>query len=185
LRPHTIPRIAFSILVAAGLVIVVVPGRTRTRWAILVAGASVAAAMPALLDVYSASGPRPVTQELSRPAAIAALASAAGAGLAWALLTAIAGRWAPRLRTPARGMLFAVAAATLVLAVVQQGAIRSTLATQYRAFVQVGANAQVDPERRGDEFTAAIGRWQPVRLLAHRLARLRRRPGARRGCRKL
>ena len=100
--------------------LVVVPGRTRRAWALVVAGAGIAACLAPVLDVYdSVRGGRPPADSELREAALAILLASAAVGAIWAGAVAIVARLGKRAvaaRRRARGCRWLVGV-TVVAAV--------------------------------------------------------------------
>jgi hypothetical protein len=96
-------------VVVSAAVSMALPGRLRRAWLLVVVAAATAAALPALLDVYAQ---RTETRsafpsdDVTRTAALAAVAAAALAGTVWAALTsAAAGRLPFGRRAAAAGLV--------------------------------------------------------------------------------
>jgi UDP-GlcNAc:undecaprenyl-phosphate/decaprenyl-phosphate GlcNAc-1-phosphate transferase len=119
-------------------VIALAPGRTRRAYCALVIGAAVALAAPPVLHVYEhASGGRVAAGDV-HAAARAILLSAAGAGVAWALLSRLAGTLPQRrLRTAGSWLLAVPALLALVLALASAHRIGHEAQRQWRAFTHL------------------------------------------------
>ena len=159
-----------AILAAALSVIVVLallPGRLRRIVALLVCGACLAPALPALLDVYGDG----VTPDRFAGAALGLLLAAAAAGVIWALLVALERRGRASGLRPRRAVALGVAAlAVLVVAagVASSGRIADYADRQYDAFVTLGGE-QGEPTssrlatgagNRYDYWRVAVEAWR-------------------------
>jgi O-antigen ligase len=146
-----VPAVAISAL----LMLALLPGRTTRGWALLVACAGVAVALPAVLDVYGefsdeATFPADATV---RTAAAAACAAAIGAGAIWAIAcSALAQVWRPWFRRASAAALVAVALAGAGVASAAVGDPVERISSEYDAFVSL----QVD-EDRATRFSSGGG----------------------------
>jgi hypothetical protein len=139
----------------AVVAVLVVHGSARTAWAILVAGAGVAAAFPVLEHVYSGSGPLGrVSGADAHAAGLATLAAAAVTAVVWGLGTALTDRVRERergadtLRRASRlGLAITAVLAVLALAAAA-GPISRGVRTQWRAFTELHV---VSPEQTHGE----------------------------------
>ena len=160
----------------AGLVVVLVlvPGRLRRAGLLLVAGAALLIAVPALLDVYDS---RAVPADLDATIAAAGrrlVLAAVVAGLAWAALVDVRARLPRRVATGMRtGWATALAVgalALLVVGVASAGAIADRVDREYDSFVALGATqAGVAPTssrlvsgggNRYDYWRVAVDVWE-------------------------
>jgi UDP-N-acetylmuramyl pentapeptide phosphotransferase/UDP-N-acetylglucosamine-1-phosphate transferase len=124
---------ALSLIVVLGLL----PGRLRRIVALLVCGACLAPAIPALLDVYGDG----VTPDRMREGAIAVLLAAVAAGVIWALLVGLEQRGRASGLRPRRVVALGVAALAVLavaLGVASAGRIADYADRQYDAFVTLG-----------------------------------------------
>ncbi len=134
---------ALALLVTVVVVLALLPGRARRTWALITAFVAVAAAAPALLDVYSSSRNVPVSASTVHAAALSVIAAALGAGIAWGLVAAAVRRQpAERLRRVSTALLFALVLAAGGVALAKRGDLSRDLRTQYHAFVTVGIEPQ-------------------------------------------
>jgi len=133
---------ALVLAVVIGATAVLIPrgGRTIRAVNLIVTAISVAAALPWTLAVYTAGGiagassqPTPASQ---RQAALAILATAAGAGLAAALIGRVAQRLDPGRRARIRRRVGATLAVSVIGAIVVGGVLGGPwLVRQYEVFV--------------------------------------------------
>jgi UDP-GlcNAc:undecaprenyl-phosphate GlcNAc-1-phosphate transferase len=134
---------AFSLLA----VLVLVPGRTRRAYALIVVGLALVLAGPSLLHVYERSYRGAVSLGAAHGAARATLAAALLAGLVWTLLSAgwerIAARASllPGTRTAGTWLLAAPVALGLAAGVGSARRIDRELTSQWRAFTHLAAPA--------------------------------------------
>jgi tetratricopeptide (TPR) repeat protein len=162
-----------AVLVSAGVLLALYPGRTTRAWTLLVIAAGTAAGSAWTLPIYADRiplQPRPVGAELSQPAAVAALVVAVLAGLIWAAVARLRRtRSSPRTRRLAA--LGAIAAGVVVLAaaVVATGDPLSRAQQEWRAFTALDLT-----ERSSTRFTGAGGFRHDLWRVA--LADLRREP---------
>jgi UDP-GlcNAc:undecaprenyl-phosphate/decaprenyl-phosphate GlcNAc-1-phosphate transferase len=135
---------ALAIAGAMVLVVAIAPGRTRRVYGLLVLGAAVALAAPALLHVYDHAGGGAIAAGDSHAAARATLLAALGAGVLWGLLVAGWRILAPRpersqnLRTIGSWALAIPLVIALVLSLAHAGRIATEASDQWHAFVHVG-----------------------------------------------
>ncbi len=128
-----------ALAVAGSLLVVlaVAPGRMRRACALVVAGAAVAFAAQALLDITD-----PTTNAAVHRAATVLLAFAIAAGLIWGLAVAAERSLADASRATAKavvaGGLVVCLAAGLGLAALNAGTVRGEVRAQYDAFVTLG-----------------------------------------------
>ena len=121
------------------VVLALLPGRLRRIVALLVCGACLAPAMPALLGVY---GDGVTAEELRKPA-VALLLAAAAAGAVWALLVSLERRGRAGGLRPQRVVALGVAALavlTVAAGVASAGRIAAYADRQYDAFVTLGGS---------------------------------------------
>ena len=134
-----------AILAAALSVIVVLallPGRLRRIVALLVAGACLVPASPALLDVYRDGA----TDDRLHAAAVAVVLAALAAGVVWGLLVGLEERGRASGLRPRRVVAIGVAALAVLaaaVAVASAGRITNFVDDQYTAFVTLGEPAAV------------------------------------------
>jgi hypothetical protein len=133
-----LPALAVSVL----FLLVLVPGRVPRALVLLTVAAGVAAALPALLEVYDSSsqGDRPVDPATVRSAALALMATSALAGAVWALGTRIVERMGERARDEARratAVALIGAAAVALLAAVALADPVDRIRDQADAFVNL------------------------------------------------
>jgi UDP-GlcNAc:undecaprenyl-phosphate GlcNAc-1-phosphate transferase len=134
--------VVVAAIVSGIVVLALVPGRVRRGWAMVFAGASLVVAGPALLNVAPAGAAGAVPDDVARTAAVAAVLAAAGAGVAWSLLTAgamrsaAAERW---LRPAAAGVLALGLAVVLVVGIASRDTLARNVNRQYDAFVALNA----------------------------------------------
>ena len=128
-------------VVSVAVVMAVLPGRVRRGWMLLLAALAVAIAVPDLLDVYeqnSRTDAELPTTNVVRPAAGAALLSAAAAGLAWGLASWGRLRAAVRLDGNApKWALIGSAAVALVLLVGVVGSPADEIRSRWDAFASL------------------------------------------------
>jgi hypothetical protein len=149
--------VVLAAIVAAGVVVAIVPGRLRRAGAVAVLLAGIAAAFPWVQDVYDAGGQGGhVSSGTFRLAAVALVLAALGAGAAWGVFTAFGSRLnADRVRLVRRGAAWGLAAAgvlALAAGAAFAGPIGDRVDHQYRAFVN--AKAQ-DPGRQARDRLAS------------------------------
>ena len=167
--------VALAGVIAAALLLAVVPGRRRRCWCLLTLGLGVALAAGPLLDVYGATSPgarRPDTDDL-RVAIAALCAAAALAGALWGGLRWLVDRPAAPL---ARGRLRAFSGIALALAGL---AIAASVATavgdpveRARSGVREFKALDVDATREGGSRFASGGgnRYDYWRIAADQFA---------------
>ena len=129
-----------AIVISALVLLVIVPGRTRRGWALVLIVGAVAAISGPVLHVFEQSS-RVVTGDSVRDAAVAIIAAAVLSGALWGVVTAIAARsaagagsalrWAPRVVLVA----CVLAATGVVLATVNDPA--GGVSRQYDAFTKL------------------------------------------------
>jgi O-antigen ligase len=147
---------ALALLVTTALVLAAVPGRARRAWALLVIGASVAIAAPALLDIYDEVGgaARLPAEDTVRHAAAGVVLAAVLAGGVWGTATGMAGSLAARgasatarLRTASIAGLAIVAFAALVIGAARADSLADRAGDQYDSFVKLGEDRRVGDAR--------------------------------------
>jgi O-antigen ligase/polysaccharide polymerase Wzy-like membrane protein/tetratricopeptide repeat protein len=146
-----IPAVAASAL----LMLVLLPGRTTRGWALLVAGAGVAASLPAVLDVYGEFSDQATlpSDATVRSAAAAACAAAIGAGALWGIACRTLSQvWRPWLGRFSVGALVTIALASAGLAVAAIDDPVERVKSEYEAFVSL----RVD-ENRATRFSSGGG----------------------------
>lgn len=169
-----------AIALSAVVVLAAVPDRFRRIWALLVLAVPLAAALPALLDVYElATTGRPLDDGL-REAATAALAAAATAGLAWGAIvgaetgvTRVRPRLAGTLRGALGGLLTLLAVAAVIGAALSASELADYAERQYDAFVTLGgpageptgARLVAGAGNRYDYWRVAVDAWREAPLL--------------------
>ncbi len=175
-RAERFSRRALSLVVVLALL----PGRLRRIVALLVCGACLAPALPALLDVYGDG----VTPDRFRGAALGLLLAAAAAGAIWALLVALEQRGRASGLRPQRAVALGVAALavlTVAAGVASAGRIADYVDRQYDAFVTLGG-AQGEPTasrlatgagNRYDYWRVAVDAWRDDPVKGDRRRRLR------------
>ena len=130
--------IAPAVALSALLLLVAVPGRTKRAWALVVAGAGIAACIGPVLDVFDAVR-GPTADDALRDAAVAILLASAAAGVVWGGVMAVAGRMGERASRAGRlawaplavGAVVVVAVGVLTLDPVGKAS------DEYRAFVEL------------------------------------------------
>jgi UDP-GlcNAc:undecaprenyl-phosphate GlcNAc-1-phosphate transferase len=136
---------ALAMLIALVAVVVLVPGRTRRLYGLLVVAVIVALAAPALLHVYERTSAGSVSIEVSHTAARAALLAAVAAGLAWGLLTlgwelAISRRtWGPHARATGSWLLAVPVVIALVVAAGSAHRVDRDVHSQWHSFTHLTA----------------------------------------------
>lgn len=154
------------------VVVAVLPGRLRRIVALLVCGACLAPALPALLDVYGDG----VTSADLRGPATGLLLAAVAAGAIWGLLVVLEARGPASGLRPQRAVaigLAALAVLTAAAGVASAGRIAEYAGRQYDAFVTLGGS-QGEPTssrlatgagNRYDYWRVAVDAWRehPVR----------------------
>lgn len=135
---------ALATVLSALAVVVFVPGRLRTAWALLVIGSGLAFATIEVLDVLPSSNDGVIDPAAARTAALAVVASALGAGAVWGLASAARAETRDRLRPVMLAVLLAIVVAAAGVGVAEQAALRARIATQYEAFVSLGDGAAAD-----------------------------------------
>ena len=135
--------VAIAAIVSAVAVVVVLPGRQRRIYALIVLVAGLAAAQGPLLGVADAQVTGGLTDGVVRGAARAALLASLVTGLVWGIGVLVNDRLlngAVRARVARVGRIVLIggAAGLVVLAVAASGRISATLDTQWAVFTQVG-----------------------------------------------
>jgi UDP-GlcNAc:undecaprenyl-phosphate GlcNAc-1-phosphate transferase len=147
-----VPAVALSVLLLLGAV----PGRTKRAWALVVAGAGIAACLGPVLDVYESAGASGTPDDAKvRTAAISIALASVAAGVLWAAAAVgyrrLATR-APRIRRLAWAPL---ALAGVILAAVLIAGINDPVGRvehEYRAFTELRGD-----ESGGSRFTSGGG----------------------------
>jgi UDP-GlcNAc:undecaprenyl-phosphate GlcNAc-1-phosphate transferase len=137
--------VALAALVSALLVLCVAPGRLRRAWALVMLGATLTIAMPRLVDIYEQGQATAVSGATASAAALTTVLAAAGAGIAWGLVTwwgERSARVAERARPVSAGVLALGVAALAAVALASLGDITRTVDRQYTAFVRLGVEPQ-------------------------------------------
>jgi UDP-N-acetylmuramyl pentapeptide phosphotransferase/UDP-N-acetylglucosamine-1-phosphate transferase len=149
--------IALAAVVSLVAVVALVPDRLRRAWALVVGGVAVAAAAPALLDVYADGVDRELAPGTVRAAATAALLAAGAAGLTWGAISAAAERvpGTMRLRRVTGGVLVVCLAVAVLGAAINASRIADSVSAQYQAFVHLAA--EPDPSSAGTVSRLASG----------------------------
>ena len=132
--------VVLALLVSAGLVLALVPGRLRRAWVLVGVGAAVAAAAPTLVHVYTTSTATTVSVGAAEAAGRAALIAAVAAGVVWGLIVALEhrrGGFGAGARTAGLAVLACGALALCVVALAKQATIRHDISRQYHAFVHL------------------------------------------------
>ena len=208
---------ALAMLGSLILVVVLVSGRTRRIYGLLVVAAGVALAAPDLLRVYEHTVAESVPAGVGHAAGRAALFAALAVGVAWTLLT---GAWelrrsdgvfVVRARRVGAWLLAVPAVLALAVAVGSAHRIEHYVHDQWHAFTHLaGAGASASSSVGGSPVSlrlllllprgkyrgvscvdlgqllpVALGRGQPLRLLAHCLAHMARASAPRGGSRQL
>jgi tetratricopeptide (TPR) repeat protein len=140
--------VAVAALTSAIAVLAVVPGRERRAWALVLVGAALAAAGPALLEIYRQAADGGLRGAAVRDAARAALVAAAAAGAVWALSTAAGARLlraAPRARHGSTAALVAIVLLGAGVGVAHLRTVADTLQRQYTAFVHLDEQGPAAP----------------------------------------
>jgi hypothetical protein len=139
-------------------VLVLVPGRVRRAYLLLVLAGAVALVAPRLLEVYEhGASAGSVSVGIAQAAGRTALLATLGAGAAWGLFTGLwerqrtASTLAAPLRTAAAWLLAIPVLATLALGVGFATRLESDVRTQWRAFTHLA------PPAAGGESSAASG----------------------------
>ncbi len=144
--------VVLAAAVSVVIVLVVMPGRVRRGWALVVVGAGIATAAPALLDLFdAASASGGLSAGVVNDAAIRLAAGALLAGALWAVAL-----WVLR-GVPASVSLDRVGAATLAVGLVvalgiglaSANRLADTLHRQYDAFVHLS----IEPQGTGAPVT--------------------------------
>jgi UDP-GlcNAc:undecaprenyl-phosphate GlcNAc-1-phosphate transferase len=137
--------VAVACIASCIVVVALVPGRLRRLWALVLVAAGVAAAGPALVDIYETGLVGPLEPATVNAGARAAFLAGLGVAAVWTLAGFAAAR-APslqrRLRPVAIGALVAAGIALLGAAALEQERIRETVDEQYHAFVRLGVEPQ-------------------------------------------
>jgi UDP-GlcNAc:undecaprenyl-phosphate GlcNAc-1-phosphate transferase len=131
--------VAGSLLV----VLVLVPGRTRTAYLAMLLGLAVVLASPPLLHVYDSAGGGTVGASAAHSAGRAALLAAIGVAVAWALIVAVSARLEAdptkfrRAGVVASRVLVVAALVALVLGIALAPRIERNVSRQWHAFVRL------------------------------------------------
>ncbi len=137
-------------------------------------------ALPSLLDVYEQGRAAAVPDDVASAAATAALLPAAVAGVLWGLLT-WSGERSPSVAAQGRpvsaGLLAVGVAAVAAVAIASRATSPAPSDQQYTAFVRLGVEPQGSGSLAAPSSRLASGAGHPLRLLAHRLEHVPRRPG--------
>jgi UDP-GlcNAc:undecaprenyl-phosphate GlcNAc-1-phosphate transferase len=139
--------VALAAAISVIVVLVLMPGRIRRGWALVVIGAAIASAAPALLDVYETSIGGPPSADVMHTAAERLAVAALAAGAIWGVALRVLGA-VPATRSACRaggGMLLAGVAVALVIGLASAGRIADTLHRQYDAFVHLS----IEPRSTG------------------------------------
>lgn len=134
---------ALAMLVSLALVLALVPGRTRRAYLLLVLGAAVALAVPALLHVYRDAAGGVVPLASAHAAGSAALLAACAAGSVWGLVSAAwglatVGRPSPSsLRRRGSWLLALPVALALAFGVGAAHRVEREASSQWRAFTDI------------------------------------------------
>jgi hypothetical protein len=135
---------AIATLAAIVVALVVIPGARRRLLALTLIGAGIAAASGSVLHVYSVGQTGLAPASAVHSAAAAIIASAAGAGIVWALVVwaeRALGRRGGAATVMLRRCATAAAAAVLIVpagvALVRASSIEHTVSTQWHAFVHL------------------------------------------------
>jgi O-antigen ligase len=146
--------IVVAVVVSALLVL---PGRVRRGWLLVLVGALTAAALPVTLDVYGETGTqlgaRPDSDTL-RVAGTMALVTSGGGAIAWGLLRSLLQRVrSPRGRVAGAIGLVLIALAGLSVTMIAVGDPRDAARERWRSFRTLDA----DRTSRTQRFTSASG----------------------------
>ncbi len=136
-----------AVLLSAAALMLLVPGRTRRAWALVVLAGGVAACLAPVLDVYDATGPSGQPgEDVLREAALAIVVASLLAGGLWASALVGVGRIGDMLgergaRLLAWAPLAALALAAVVAAFTAVSDPVDRVRTEYRSFTQLAQDS--------------------------------------------
>jgi hypothetical protein len=134
---------ALAMLFSLLIVLVLVPGRTRRVYGLLLIAVAVALVSPDLSGVYHDTQNRTISIGVYHTAANAAFIAAVAVGVAWGLASAlwsqlrVSGRPAAIARAASSGLLVLVCVLALAVAVVSVGRIQREVRGQWHAFTHL------------------------------------------------
>lgn len=138
---------ALAAVTSTLVVVLLVPGRLRRGWVLMLVFGSVALAFPALLDVYSPAETTAIPVDTAHRAARHLASAAALAGAVWGVAVWVSGhRSHPRVRRAAVGGLAVGVVAVAVAVLASVGHIANTLERQYSGFVRLSFEGQAGPD---------------------------------------
>ncbi len=154
-------------VVAGVSVLALMPGRQRRLWMLAVVAGAIAAAAPALLDVFDAGAKTGVPSDVARDAAWVTFAASLAAGLVWMAATAahaalcVAGTHRPReraLRRLGTAAVAVAAVAALAVGIGSAGRVSDYVDRQYDAFVHLkDPTATIAPGGEGSRLLTGAG----------------------------